>query len=50
MQTLMMSCYAAIFRDGNNNIKDSNSTIKLASRMTLYELNREKSKMEKVSY
>ena len=50
MQTLTMSCYAAIFRDGNNNTNDSNSTIKLASRMILYEFDREKSKMEKVSY
>ena len=46
-----MSYYAAIFREGNNT-KDSNSIIKLASGMTLYELDREKSKskIEKASY
>ncbi len=51
MQTLTMSCYAAILREGNNT-KDSNSIIKLASGMTLYELDREKSKskIEKASY
>jgi hypothetical protein len=38
-----MSCYSAIFREGNNT-KDSNSIIKLASGMTLYEFDREKSK------
>jgi hypothetical protein len=47
-QTLKSSSYAAIFTEGNTD--DSNSTITLASRMTLDELNREKSKtIEKVA-
>ena len=52
MQTLTMSCYAAIFAEGDNNTDGSNSTITLASGMTLYELDREKSKskIEKASY
>jgi dihydroorotase len=49
MQTLTISYYAAIFRE-DNNAKDSNSTIESASGTTLYELDRETSKMEKVSY
>ena len=44
-----MSYYAAIFREGNNT-EDGNSTITLATGMTLYELDRAKSKIEKVSY
>jgi predicted lipoprotein with Yx(FWY)xxD motif len=48
MQTLTMSCYAAIFTERST--EDSNSTITLASGMTLYEVDREKSKIEKVSY
>jgi hypothetical protein len=40
MQTLTISYYAAIFREGNN-AKDSNSTIESASGTTLYELDRE---------
>ena len=43
MQTLTMSYYAAIFREGNNT-EDGNSTITLASGMTLDELNVEKNK------
>jgi hypothetical protein len=48
IQTLKSSSYAAIFTKGNTD--DSNSTITLASGMTLDELNREKSKtIEKVA-
>ena len=48
IQTLKISSYAAIFTEGN--IDDSNSTITLASGMTLDELNNEKSKtIEKVA-
>ena len=48
IQTLKSSSYAAIFTEGNTD--DSNSTITLASGMTLDELNREKSKtIEKVA-
>ena len=43
IQTLKSSSYAAIFTEGNNT-DDSNSTITLASGMTLDELNREKNK------
>ena len=43
IQTLKSSSYAAIFTEGNNT-DDSNSTITLASGMTLDELNSEKSK------
>jgi hypothetical protein len=49
IQTLKSSSYAAIFIEGNN-IDDSNSTIALASGMTLDDLNKEKSKtIEKVA-
>ena len=48
IQTLKTSSYAAIFTE--RNIDDSNSTIILASGMTLDELNSEKSKtIEKVA-
>ena len=48
IQTLNTSSYAAIFTE--RNIDDSNSTITLASGMTLDELNSEKSKtIEKVA-
>jgi hypothetical protein len=48
IQTLKISSYAAIFTEGN--IDDSNSTITLASGITLDELNSEKSKtIEKVA-
>ena len=43
IQTLKSSSYAAIFTEGNNT-DDSNSTITLASGMTLDELNVEKNK------
>ena len=43
IQTLKSSSYAAIFTE-DNNTDDSNSTITLASGMTLDELNSEKSK------
>jgi hypothetical protein len=42
IQTLKSSSYAAIFTEGN--IDDNDSTITLASGMTIDELNREKSK------
>jgi hypothetical protein len=42
IQTLKSSSYAAIFTEGN--LDDNNSTITLASGMTLDELNGEKSK------
>jgi hypothetical protein len=42
IQTLKSSSYAAIFTEGN--IDDNNSTITLASGMTIDELNKEKSK------
>jgi|SRR5919197_5413119 hypothetical protein len=42
IQILKSSSYAAIFTEGN--IDDNNSTITLASRMTINELNKEKSK------
>jgi hypothetical protein len=42
IQTLKNSSYAAIFTEGN--IEENNSTIILASRVTLDELNEEKSK------
>jgi hypothetical protein len=49
IQTLKTSSYAAIFTEGKN-IDDSNSTIALASGMTLDDLNKEKSKtIEKVA-
>ena len=44
IQTLKSSSYAAIFTEGDNNTDGSNSTITLASGMTLDELNREKNK------
>ena len=48
IQTLKSSSYVALFTEGNTD--DSNSTITLASAMTLDELNREKSKtIEKVA-
>ena len=43
IQTLKSSSYAAIFTEGNNT-DDSNSTITIASGMTLDDLNKEKSK------
>ena len=42
IQTLKSSSYAAIFTEGN--IDDNNSTVILASGMTIDELNKEKSK------
>jgi hypothetical protein len=42
IQTLKSSSYAAIFTEGN--IDDNDSTITLASGMTIDELNKEKSK------
>jgi hypothetical protein len=42
IQTLQNSSYAAIFTEGN--IDDNNSTIILANGITIYELNKEKSK------
>jgi hypothetical protein len=42
IQMLKISSYAAIFTEGN--VNDNNSTITLASGMTLDELNSEKSK------